>query len=191
MNELIAAYWPFLLVAFLIGIAVAWFVFVANRKASVISVEPKKDVLDEGGSPAKRNHALIDAPKAVSQDVGQMSANANSDAVAAAPAIADAEAGPAITPSQPVKAAPATPNIVGGDDLTVIKGLGPKIAALLNNLGITTYKQIADWDDAEIDRIDAQLDRFAGRIRRDNWVDQAKLLTKGDADGFADLFGNR
>jgi len=90
---------------------------------------------------------------------------------------------------------PATPEaIIGppaadGDDLTRIKGLGPKIAILLNSLGVTHYAQIAEWNDAEIDRIDMKLDRFQGRIRRDDWVAQAKLLAAGDESGFATQFG--
>ena len=44
-------------------------------------------------------------------------------------------------------------------------------------------------DDAEIDRIDALLGRFAGRIRRDSWVEQAKLLSAGDETGFVQKFG--
>ena len=42
---------------------------------------------------------------------------------------------------------------------------------------------------AEIDRIDAQLGRFQGRIRRDDWVGQASLLAAGDDSGFAQRYG--
>ena len=56
-------------------------------------------------------------------------------------------------------------------------------------LGITRFDQIAAWDDADIDRIDAQLGRFQGRIRRDNWVEQAKYLAAGDRVAFEDRFG--
>lgn len=78
-----------------------------------------------------------------------------------------------------------------GDDLTRIKGLGPKIAAILGQEGITRFAQIADWDDAEIERIDAKLGKFQGRIRRDSWVEQAKLLSQGDESGFAARYGNQ
>ena len=190
MPELIQAYWPYMLIALAIGIAVAWFVFVATRKTSVVS--ERKDVLDEGAERAKRNTALIDAPPAAA---GELSRAANSQAVAHASAEADAEAGAHVAASTPATepvAAPELPSAAttaAGDDLTRIKGLGPKIAALLQTLGVTNYAQIAAWDDAEIDRIDAQLDRFQGRIRRDNWVEQAKLLAAGDESGFAGRFG--
>ena len=77
-----------------------------------------------------------------------------------------------------------------GDDLARIKGIGPKLVALLGELGVTRFAQIAAWSETDIDRIDARLGRFEGRIRRDNWVEQAKLLAAGDEAGFASRFGN-
>jgi len=43
---------------------------------------------------------------------------------------------------------------------------------------------------ADIDRIDAELGRFQGRIRRDDWREQARLLSAGDTAGYAAKFGN-
>jgi len=88
-----------------------------------------------------------------------------------------------------VEPAPAPAPSAKADDLTTIKGLGPKIATLLIEKGVTSFEQIADWDDAEIARIDDLLGRFKGRITRDNWVGQAKLLAAGDETGFAEKFG--
>lgn len=202
--EFFEANWPFILIVALVVLVLAFFWLAGRRTTSVVTTD-KKDVLDEGASPAARNQALIDAPSAVAKDVGVTSANANSDIIAAAGATADAEAGASVAPlinEDPVPTnvgetpAPAAPEPApakapssDGDDLTVIKGLGPKLAGLLNGMGVTTYAQIAGWDDAEIDRVDEQLDRFKGRIRRDNWVEQAKLLAAGDETGFAARFG--
>jgi predicted flap endonuclease-1-like 5' DNA nuclease len=90
-------------------------------------------------------------------------------------------------------AAPPEPSqqaaTAGSDDLSLIKGLGPKLRAQLADMGITSFAQIAAWDDAEIDRIDAQLGRFQGRIRRDNWVEQARLLATGDRSAYEEQFG--
>jgi predicted flap endonuclease-1-like 5' DNA nuclease len=75
------------------------------------------------------------------------------------------------------------------DDLGRIKGVGPKLVAILNELGITSFDQIATWDHAAIERIDAQLGRFEGRIRRDDWVEQARLLAAEDLAGYEARFG--
>lgn len=214
MPELIEAYWPFLLIAFVIGLVIAWLVFRSSRTTTVVG-EERGDVLDEGADRAKRNQALIDTPPAA----GELSSVANTREVAAAPAPADAEAGPDITPTHSAppeleedaapddpEAAPAPapepaaaptpdpslahPSAVGADDLTRIKGLGPKLSATLKESGITSFAQIAAWSEADIDRVDSQLGRFQGRIRRDNWVEQAKLLAAGEEAGFKDRFGN-
>jgi len=76
------------------------------------------------------------------------------------------------------------------DDLRRIKGIGPKLSGLLNDLGITRYDQIARWDAADIARVDAHLGTFQGRITRDSWVEQAGFLASGDTAGFAAKFGN-
>jgi predicted flap endonuclease-1-like 5' DNA nuclease len=47
---------------------------------------------------------------------------------------------------------------------------------MLYQLGITTYRQIARWTERDIDDVDARLHEFPGRIRRDEWVTQARAL---------------
>ena len=105
-------------------------------------------------------------------------------------AVAKAEKAKA-QPAPKAKAAKPAPVSSIPENLELIKGLGPKLKAQLADLGITNFAQIAAWDDADIDRVDAQLGRFQGRIRRDDWVAQARLLAAGDSAGFASQFGNR
>ena len=64
------------------------------------------------------------------------------------------------------------------DDLTVIKGIGPKLAGILNDLGIKRYDQIAVLKVKDLEAFDDKLGTFKGRWRRDDWVAQAKRLTK-------------
>lgn len=66
---------------------------------------------------------------------------------------------------------------VGGqaDDLTVIGGVGPKIQEVLNELGIYHYDQIAAWSLENMAWVDDHLS-FSGRIMRERWVEQAKVL---------------
>jgi predicted flap endonuclease-1-like 5' DNA nuclease len=79
--------------------------------------------------------------------------------------------------------------VEAADDLSRIKGLGPKLQALLPTLGITSFAQIAAWSEDDLARIDPQLGPFAGRPVRDGWIEQAKLLAAGDVAGFEDRFG--
>jgi len=89
-------------------------------------------------------------------------------------------------PAAPVEThAPATE----ADDLLRLKGVGPKLKALLIDLGVTRYAQIAAWTDSDLATIDAQLGNFKGRPVRDHWVDQAKYLAAGDIAGFEAKYG--
>ncbi len=63
----------------------------------------------------------------------------------------------------------------GGDDLTAITGIGPRIGEVLNELGIFTYAQIAGWTPENETWIENHLS-FKGRVSRENWVEQAKAL---------------
>lgn len=94
---------------------------------------------------------------------------------------------PQIAPEPVPTQAPAA--ALAGDDLSRIKGLGPKLQALLPTLGLTTYAQIAALDDAALDELDGKLGAFAGRPRKDNWMDQARHLASGDVTGFEAQFG--
>lgn len=85
----------------------------------------------------------------------------------------------AAQPEEDVKTgAAAMPNAAqastgGDDDLTELKGLGPKAAAALNEAGITRFTQIAGWSDEDVASWDAKING-RGRIVRDDWVGQAK-----------------
>jgi predicted flap endonuclease-1-like 5' DNA nuclease len=61
------------------------------------------------------------------------------------------------------------------DNLERIRGIGPAIAAKLNDQGIFTYAQIAGMDDAAVAALDETLN-FRGRIDRDDWIAQARQL---------------
>lgn len=79
--------------------------------------------------------------------------------------------------------------LAAGDPLIRIKGLGPKAAARLAELGITRFDQLAALDEAGAARIDAEMGTFRGRIARDRWVEQATLLAAGDTAAFEAAFG--
>src|SRR3982751_682588 len=76
-----------------------------------------------------------------------------------------------------------------GDDLSVLKGVGPKFEDRLHDLGFHRFEQIAALSPTEIDRLDEQLGAFRGRIVRDRIVEQADHLARSDIDGFERKFG--
>ncbi|MET0238352.1 MAG: hypothetical protein ABW184_00510 [Sphingobium sp.] len=87
---------------------------------------------------------------------------------------------------------PTTPSLTTaseGDNLLLLKGVGPKIVAILHAEGITRFAQIAAWADPDVDAIDAKLGAFKGRPVRDNWVDQAALLAAHDIVAFEAKYG--
>lgn len=92
-----------------------------------------------------------------------------------------AEAAPA-----PVRPAALTAPAEGeADDLKKIKGVGPKLEELLHSLGIFHFGQIAGWGVPEVAWMDSNLEGFQGRVTRDDWVGQAKLLASGGETEFS------
>ena len=73
----------------------------------------------------------------------------------------------------------------GADDLKRIKGIGPKMEKLCNKLGFFHFDQVASWTADEVAWVDANLEGFKGRVTRDSWVDQAKLLAAGGETAFS------
>lgn len=67
------------------------------------------------------------------------------------------------------------------DDLKLIVGVGPFIEEKLNEIGIYTYDQIIQFDDEMIDVVTDAIEFFPGRIQRDNWVEQARVLRDSKA----------
>ena len=121
--------------------------------------------------------------------------------VADVPSVSDAGSGP--VPDAPVTAVsekdggsaamaaglkPLTldgPREGGADDLKKIKGVGPKLESLLNAMGFWHFDQIAGWSADEVAWVDQNLDGFKGRVSRDGWVAQAKLLADGGETDFS------
>jgi predicted flap endonuclease-1-like 5' DNA nuclease len=75
------------------------------------------------------------------------------------------------------------------DELTKLKGVGPKLAGMLNDEGITRYEQLASLDGGELAALEERLGAFKGRLTRDRVVEQARLLASGDTAQFEATFG--
>ena len=75
----------------------------------------------------------------------------------------------------------ASATLTAQDDLQVIKGIGPFIEEKLNALGITTYRQLANMTAKLETQVNEAIEFFPGRVKRDQWVAQAKILLGMDA----------
>jgi predicted flap endonuclease-1-like 5' DNA nuclease len=185
MTAMIEANWVAFALALLIGLAVAWWLF--GRATAPRERERRPDVLDEGAAPAARNQALIDAPSAaaaafaatgpdVMGGIGELAALGVQTELHEIPVVEEERVAAALAEG------PA-------DDLTRIKGVGPKLMTLLAGLGITRFSQVAEWTEADLAHVDAQLGAFTGRPQRDNWIEQARLLASGDVAAYEAKFG--
>lgn len=126
---------------------------------AVISIE---EILKSGEksklSGKAKTAKIADAPKAEAEKPAAKKAPAKSEAKAdAKPAAKKADAGKA-------------------DDLTQLTGAGPAFAAKLNEAGVTSFAQIAKWDDAEIERLDGEISGLKTKAEKGDWVAEAKKL---------------
>jgi NADH-quinone oxidoreductase subunit E len=87
---------------------------------------------------------------------------------------AEAPVAAAVVPGKPVGLTAARGGV--GDDLKQIEGIGPAIEKICHELGIFHFDQIAAWGAAEVEWMDGNLKGFKGRVTRDKWVAQAKLI---------------
>jgi predicted flap endonuclease-1-like 5' DNA nuclease len=94
-----------------------------------------------------------------------------------------AEEAPELAAPEPAPA-PSAP-----DDLTRMKGVGPRLAERLHTVGVTSFAQIAALSPEDAAALDSKLGDFQGRLDRDRWIDQARYLASDDIAGFEETFG--
>lgn len=92
------------------------------------------------------------------------------------------QAAPAQTVSIPIPPPPSSPSAPApkakaADDLTEIKGIGKVIERRLHELGVTSFRQLAELSPEEAKRINEAID-FPGRIEREHWIEQARALLR-------------
>ncbi len=241
MITLITENWWLFLIAFLIGVFTAWWVWAqydANYDTDVVA-KPKgaapeplvsAPLVQDAPKPvaeptiavapvalaASKPTAKTAKPKAASVPAKKTAAVKK---VVATPAIPKVTAPKPATPkstAKPKTAAPVVkaaakptklatapkvkpaiqpvakpkPKLVIPDNLELLKGVGPKLNGILKGLGVTSFDQVANWTPSDIREVDSKLGSFAGRITRDNWIEQAKLLLNGDVAAFEKKYGS-
>lgn len=163
-----------ILIAILIVLVIAGILWGVRKKRARVAAEALE---------AERNDALLAHPQ-TGTAVSPAPPPADVAAKAAAPA-SEADARPALTPEVPAPAAAPAPAY----RLIDVKGLGPKAVPLLEAQGVRDLAALAALDPARAAAVDAGMGTLSGRMARDRWIEQAKLLTAGDVAGFEATFG--
>ena len=162
MIELLREYLPAILIALVIGLIVGFLIFRPRQRVRLTDSAPLRPHMAHRNSRSETGGVASEAAAAACDVSGE---------------IIGASVHRHLSDGQ----AP--------DDLLRIKGVGPKLADMLQARGFMRFEQLAHLTPEEIEMIDQQLGPFAGRIRRDRIVEQAGYLARGDVDGFEQNFG--
>jgi predicted flap endonuclease-1-like 5' DNA nuclease len=163
MMAFIQEYWPIILVGLLTGIIVGYLIFRPKQSVRLTDSVPTRPHMTHSTASGEGKRITDEAAAAASDVAGQiMNARVHEELPGAS--------GPP-------------------DDLIKLKGVGPKLAGILNERGITRFDQIAKLSAGQIEALDASLGAFRGRFERDRIQEQADYLARGDIDGYEVKFG--
>ncbi|WP_370401792.1 NADH:quinone oxidoreductase [Sulfitobacter sp. JB4-11] len=176
------------------GSATAAAASAAGGAAATASTTPSSAFQMQDSAPLAGQKDLSDRKGDWKYDSGQDASPAKAAAKPAAKSAAKPAAKAKPAKEAKTKRAPAaadgkpelftSPSEGAADDLKLISGVGPKLEQTLNEMGIWYFKQVAGWRKKEIAWVDDRL-RFKGRIERDDWISQAKILAKGGETEFS------
>jgi predicted flap endonuclease-1-like 5' DNA nuclease len=146
---------------------------VVVAKAAPVAVMPKV----EKAPPKPKAEKLVAKPKAKAEAKPKAEAAGKPAKAAAKPKVAKA--------AKPVGLVRLTAPRKGlADDLKEIEGIGPALEKTVNAMGFFHFDQIAAWTDADVALVDAEMKNFKGRISRDKWVEQAKIIVSEGLEAF-------
>ena len=185
---LLTEIWVLLALAGLVGLIAGWLIWGGAKAGSGLSLA-EGDRLRADLDACRSQHAAKDAR------IAELERAATPAPVAAAAPVIEPAAAPAVdydgdgviegTDEGVKPTALDGPRDGIADDLKRIKGIGPKLEKLCNSLGFWHFDQIAAWTDQEVAWVDANLEGFSGRVTRDKWVEQARLLASGAETEFS------
>ena len=161
--EFFQIYWPVFLIGLIIGLIVCYLIFRPKQNVRLTDSVPVRPHMTHGTT-AGEGKRITDEAAAAASDVAGHILNAKVH--------------------QELPGASGPP-----DDLLKLKGVGPKLAGILNERGIIRYDQLAKLSPGQIETLDASLGAFRGRFERDRIQEQADYLARGDIDGYELKFG--
>jgi len=165
--------------------------------AASIAAKPSGKAVAPKTSTSRAKASKASTGAASSTDKSPARAASTGRKASAKPAAAKAAAKPGAAPAaSEVKIANAgdypgsqphgtkKPRAGGANNLTRVKGIGPASEKKLNALGVWHFDQVAAWKKAEAQWVGSYL-AFPGRIEREEWVKQAKVLARGGETAFS------
>jgi predicted flap endonuclease-1-like 5' DNA nuclease len=196
MGYLLTQMFLYILGAFLLGLLLGWIIWgrlrgrITELEADVSRLRGDNDRLKRDLDACGKARADLEARnRSLEAELAELRSRPTPApapaALMSAPAKAPAPKKAAAPKPAAVKAAPAKP--AKPDNLRRMIGIGPVNNKKLNGMGVTTFAQIAKWSAADIKRVEAVLE-FDGRIERERWIEQAKLLAAGDEKEFLKRF---
>ena len=132
--------------------------------------------------------AAATEPEPAPEPVAEVAPEPEPEPEVEAETVAEAEPAPELAPVAEPGDKPTgmdAPRDGSADDLKQIKGVGPKLEQQLNSMGYWHFDQIAGWSDSDVAWVDENLEGFKGRVSRDGWVEQAKVLAGGGETEFS------
>ena len=154
---------------------------VASPRAAESVAEAMPAAFVSAPQPAEPAPASAAAPKAAAKPAAKTASKPK-----AAPK-ADPKPKAAAKPKVAKPAGPerlTAPRKGKADDLKEIEGIGPALEKLVNGMGFYHFDQIASWSDADVALVDGEMTNFKGRITRDKWVSQAKIIVTEGLEAF-------
>lgn len=172
------------LIAYIIGCIIGWLLRSLFGGAAVETVETASAPVQPAAP------SVAPAPAAPVAAVAPVPPAPAAAPVAAAPPAPPKPIEPEILSPVPLSAVPGAirmerprgleaPRDGSADNLQMMSGVGPKNEQVLHNLGFYHFDQIAGWTPQQVAWVDDHL-KFGGRIEREEWIAQAKLLANGD-----------
>jgi hypothetical protein len=164
LNSLISDNIVIIVIVVVIGLIVGWWIFRRPSGAATATRDPAGGT-DKVSELPHEGHSLADEDVAAIADIAGefLGVNVHSELPGAS--------GPP-------------------DNLQMMKGVGAKLAAKLNENGICRFDQLASLTPGQILWLDSRMTPFQGRLERDRVIEQASYLARGDTEGFQATFGN-
>lgn len=100
------------------------------------------------------------------------------------------ETGPAAVTGPVPSVEEAEDETPGGDDLTIIEGIGPKINVVLQEAGIRTFRKLARTSEDKLRQILQDAGLRTTISNPETWAEQAKVAAEGDWEGLSTLQKN-